>query len=90
MKNAIAVFISAALVLVPLFGVQAQENSGASSSTTTEHPDEIVKMHQQVAVANREYDREVAAAKKVYDHKKMEAKKKRDAAVSAAHQGVSQ
>ncbi|WP_438942893.1 hypothetical protein [Paraburkholderia piptadeniae] len=42
-------------------------------------------MHQQVAAANREYDREVAAAKKVYDHKKAEAKKKRDAAVSVAH-----
>lgn len=47
-------------------------------------------MHQQVAAANREYNREVAAAKKVYDHKKAEADKKRDAAVEAAQQGTSQ
>ena len=77
------------LGLVPL-GVGAQDNSGAGTSTAAEHQDEIVRMHQQVAAANREYDREVAAAKKVYDHKKAEAKKKRDAAVSVAHQGVGQ
>lgn len=47
-------------------------------------------MHQQVAAANREYNREVAAAKKVYDHKKAEAKKKRDTAVEAAQHGTSQ
>jgi hypothetical protein len=47
-------------------------------------------MHQQVAAANREYNREVSAAKKVYDHKKAEAKKKRDAAVEVAHRGVGQ
>lgn len=47
-------------------------------------------MHQQVAAANREYNREVAAAKKVYDHKKAEAKKKRDTAVEAAQHGTNQ
>ena len=46
-------------------------------------------MRQKVAAANREYDREVAAAKKVFDHKKAIAAKKRDAAIEAAHQGVS-
>jgi hypothetical protein len=46
--------------------------------------------HQQVAAADREYKREVTAAKRVFEHKKAEAKKKRGAAVSVAHQGVSQ
>ncbi|TCG06713.1 hypothetical protein BZM27_24465 [Paraburkholderia steynii] len=87
MKSTIAVLITAALGLVSL-GVGAQENPGAGTSATAEHPDEIVKMHQQVAAANREYNREVAAAKKVYDHKKAEAKKKRDAAISVAHHGA--
>jgi hypothetical protein len=90
MKNAVVLLVSAALVLAPLSGVQAQNNSGASGSTATEHPDEIVRMHQQVAAADHEYNREVATAKKVYDHKKAEAKKKRDIAVAAAHQRVGQ
>ena len=90
MKNAVALLVSAALVLAPLSGVQAQNNSGASGSMATEHPDEIVRMHQQVAAADQEYNREVATAKKVYDHKKAEAKKKRDIAVAAAHQRVGQ
>jgi hypothetical protein len=89
MKNVIAVLMTAALGLASL-GVGAQDKSGAGTSAGAEHPDAIVRMHQQVAAANREYDREVAAAKKVYDHKKAEAKKKRDAAVSVAHQGVGQ
>ncbi|MGF6603495.1 hypothetical protein P3T23_008249 [Paraburkholderia sp. GAS448] len=90
MKNTIAAVMTASLALVPVSCVWAQGNPGASPSTATEHPDEIVRMHQQVAAANREYNREVAAAKKVYDHKKAEAKKKRDAAVEVAHSGVSQ
>jgi hypothetical protein len=89
MKTTIAVLITAALGLAPL-GVGAQDNSGAGKSAAAEHPDEIVRMHQQVAAANREYNREVAAAKQVYDHKKAEAKKKRDAAVSVAHHGAGQ
>jgi hypothetical protein len=89
MKNMIAVLMTAALGLASL-GVGAQDNSGTGTSAAAEHPDAIVRMRQQVAAANREYDREVAAAKKVYDHKKAEAKKKRDAAVSVAHQGVGQ
>jgi hypothetical protein len=90
MKNTIAAAMAASLALVSLPSVWAQGNSGASQSTAAEHPDEIVRMHQQVAAANREYNREVAAAKKVYDHKKAEAKKKRDAAVEVAHRGVGQ
>ncbi|MPW22724.1 hypothetical protein GCT13_39455 [Paraburkholderia sp. CNPSo 3157] len=89
MKHTIAVLIAATLGLASL-GVGAQNNSGAGTSAAAEHPDEIVRMHQQVAAANREYDREVAAAKKVYDHKKAEAKRKRDAAISVAHHGASQ
>ncbi|BCZ85679.1 MULTISPECIES: hypothetical protein [Paraburkholderia] len=87
MKNTIAAVMTASLALVSFSGVWAQSNP---PSTATEHPDEIVRMHQQVAAANREYDREVAAAKKVYDHKKAEAKKKRDAAIQVAHRGASQ
>lgn len=90
MKNTVALLVSTMLLLTPLSGLQAQDNTGASASSATDHPDEIVRMHQQVAAANREYNREVAAAKKVYDHKKAEAKKKRDAAVAAAHQRVGQ
>jgi hypothetical protein len=89
MKSTIAVLL-AAVVGVASLGVRAQDSSGAGTSTAAQHPDEIVRMHQQVAAANREYDREVAAAKKVYDHKKAEAKKRRDAAVAVAHQGVGQ
>ncbi|MEX3901290.1 hypothetical protein AB4Y34_38940 [Paraburkholderia sp. BR10954] len=55
-----------------------------------EHPDEIVRMHQQVAAANRVYNKHVAAAQKVFDEKKAAAKKERDAAIAAAHHGVGQ
>jgi len=88
MKKMIAA-LSALLALALSSSVWAQANPGASPSAA-EHPDEIVRMHQQVAAADREYNREVAAAKKVYDHKKAEAKKKRDAAVHVAHRGVGQ
>lgn len=90
MKSTIAAVITASAALLSLPGAWAQQSSGASPSTTSEHPDEIVRMHQQVAAANREYNREVAAAKKVYDHKKAEAKKKRDTAVEAAQHGTNQ
>ncbi|WNC94163.1 hypothetical protein RI103_25715 [Paraburkholderia sp. FT54] len=90
MKSTIAAVITASFVLLPLSGVSAQESSGAKPSATSEHPDEIVRMHQQVAAANREYRREVASAQKVFDHKKAEAKKKRDVAVEAAQHGTSQ
>lgn len=90
MKNTIAAVMIgyAALVSVPC--ALAQGNSGANPPAAGEHPDEIVRMHQQVAAANREYNREVAAAKKVYDHKKAEADKKRDTAVAAARAGTPQ
>jgi hypothetical protein len=90
MKNILALTITTALLLIPLPELRAQDNAGASASSASDHPDEIVTMHQQVAAANREYKREVAAAKKVYDHKQAEAKKKRDAAVASAHQRVGQ
>jgi hypothetical protein len=63
----------------------AQGNTPGSSPAAAEHSDAIVRMHQQVAAANRVYDQKVSAAKKAYDHKKAEAKKERDAAVKAAH-----
>ncbi|MBP0590253.1 hypothetical protein J8I87_11115 [Paraburkholderia sp. LEh10] len=90
MKSKIAAVATVSFALLSPSGIWAQESSGASSSTASQHPDEIVRMHQQVAAANREYNREVAAAKKVYDHKKAEAKKKRDAAIAAAHSGTTQ
>ncbi|MFP3566031.1 hypothetical protein [Paraburkholderia sp. SIMBA_030] len=90
MRNTIAAVMAVSVALVPFSSVWAQGNAGASQSTAAEHPDAIVRMHQQVAAANREYDREVAAAKKVYDHKKAAAKTKRDAAVEVAHRGTSQ
>ncbi|CAE6711056.1 hypothetical protein R69927_00736 [Paraburkholderia domus] len=90
MKNNTAVMMTVSLALVSSSCVWAQGNPGASPGTAAEHPDEIVRMHQQVAAADREYNREVAAAKKVYDHKKAEAKKKRDAAVQIAHSGAGQ
>ena len=53
------------------------------------HTDEIVKMRMEVAAANKKYNQKVAAAKEVFDHKKVEAAKERDAAIAAAHNGVS-
>jgi hypothetical protein len=90
MKHMIAVAAAASLALTSLPGVWAQGASGTTAPSAAGHPDEIVQMHQRVAAANRDYDREVASAKKVYDHKKSEAKKKRDIAVAAAHHGVDQ
>ncbi|MGT2471841.1 hypothetical protein [Paraburkholderia terrae] len=63
MKNMIVVLITVTLGLASL-GVGAQDNFGSNAAAATGHPDEIVRMHQQVAAANREYNREVAAAKK--------------------------
>ncbi|MGF6538971.1 hypothetical protein [Paraburkholderia youngii] len=68
----------------------AQDNSATTAPAAAEHPDEIVRMHQQVAAANRVYNKKVAAAKKVFDEKKAAAGKERDAAIAAAHQGVGQ
>jgi hypothetical protein len=82
--------MTVSLALLPPGFASAQDNSAAPPAAAADHPDEIVKMHQQVAAANREYNREVAAAKKVYDQKKAAANKKRDAAVAAAHSGTSQ
>ncbi|WP_310632845.1 hypothetical protein [Paraburkholderia sp.] len=88
MKYRTVAMMIATLPLLCVSGVRAQDNPASAPAAHAAHPDEIVRMRQQVAAANREYDREVAAAKKVYDHKKAEAKKKRDAAVAVAHQGV--
>jgi hypothetical protein len=70
--------------------VWAQDNSATSAPAAAEHPDAIVRMHQQEAAANRAYNKHVAAAQKVFDEKKAAAKKERDAAIAAAHQGVGQ
>ncbi|MGA7815926.1 hypothetical protein [Caballeronia sp.] len=78
---------SLAMLIAPLAWAQGNTTSSAPAAG---HPDPIVRMHQQVAAANRVYDQKVAAAKKVYDHKKAEAKKERDAAISVAHNGAGQ
>ncbi|WP_250490249.1 hypothetical protein [Caballeronia sp. INML2] len=64
----------------------AQADQGAAPS---KHNDEIVQMRMEIAAANKKYNQKVAAARKVYNHKKSEAAKERDAAVAAAHNGVS-
>jgi hypothetical protein len=84
MKHIGIAVLTGALALSFSHGAWAQGNAPASPAPT-EHPDPLVRMHQQVAAANHLYDQKVAAAKKVYDHKKAEAKKERDAAVKAAH-----
>jgi hypothetical protein len=92
-KNPIAAVLTAVIAVTSPCSVWAQDTAptapAAAPAPGSEHPDEIVRMRQKVAAANREYDREVAAAKKVFDQKKAIAAKKRDAAVEAAHQGVS-
>lgn len=66
----------------------AQGTRAGASACGAEHPDEIVRMHEKVAAANREYEHEVTAAKDAFYQKKAVAAKKRDAAIEAAHQGV--
>jgi len=88
-RTSIAAVLATFIAVTSPFSVWAQSTPEAASAPGAEHPDEIVRMRQKVAAANREYDREVAAAKKVFDHKKAIAAKKRDAAIEAAHQGVS-
>jgi hypothetical protein len=60
----------------------------ASVNASPESGDPIVRMHQQIAAANRIYDAKVNAAKKVYAQKKASATKERDAAIAAARNGV--
>jgi hypothetical protein len=79
---------SLALLLAPT--AWAQDNTAASSPAVAGHSDPIVRMHQQVAAANRVYEHKVAAAQKVFDHKKAEAKKERDAAIKVAHNAAGQ
>jgi hypothetical protein len=105
MKNAIALSITfeakeaivnglkgTAVVLSLLFvssayaQTVAQADQGAASSA---HSDEIVKMRMQIAVANMKYSQQAAAVEKVFDHKKAQAAKERNAAIAAAHNGVS-
>jgi hypothetical protein len=89
MKTTIAAFLLSATAIASTGWAQnASEPMGkAAASGST---DEIVKMHEQVRAANREYDRKVAAAKKVYDAHKAAAAKVRDEAIAAAHSGTSQ
>lgn len=89
MKISTAAVLATLIAVTSPSSVWAQSAPDAVSAPGAEHPDEIVRMRQKVAAANREYDREVAAAKKVFDQKKAVAAKKRDAAIEAAHQGVS-
>lgn len=88
MRIPIAVVITAFVAVLSPSSVWAQGTASAGSAPAAEHPDEIVRMHQKVAAANREYDREEAAAEKVFDQKKAVAQKKRDAAIEAAEHGV--
>ena len=88
-KKIIATFLLCTGVLATTSWAQTASGPAANAAPGG-NSDEIVKMHQQVAAANREYDREVAAANKVFDHKKAEAKKKRNAAIEAAQSGVNQ
>jgi hypothetical protein len=93
MKIPVAAVVTAFIAMTSITGadVWAQGSQGAPDAAAAPgsgHPDEIVRMRQKVAAANREYDHEVAAAKKVFDQKKAVAAKKRDAAIEAAHQGV--
>jgi hypothetical protein len=90
MMNHIGAAVLSGLLAVLIAPVAWAQGNTASSSPAAEHPDAIVKMHRQVAAANRVYDQKVAAAKKVYDHKKAEAKKERDAAIKVAHDAVGQ
>ncbi|MBC8752454.1 hypothetical protein OKW43_008211 [Paraburkholderia sp. WC7.3g] len=85
MNHIVPAVLTGSVALMISAAAWAQGNPASSVPATTEHPDAIVRMHQQVAVANRAYDKKVAAAKKVYDHKKAEAKKERDAAIKEAH-----
>jgi hypothetical protein len=89
MKHLGAAVLSGLLATLNAPLASAQGNT-TSSSPATEHSDPIVRMHRQVAAANRVYDQKVAAAKKVYDHKKAEARKERDAAIKAAHDAAGQ
>ncbi|MFP3566070.1 hypothetical protein SB772_17870 [Paraburkholderia sp. SIMBA_030] len=69
----------------------AQTASGPTANAASGgNTDEIVKMHQQVAAANKAYDRKVGAAKRVYNEQKAAAAKVRDEAITAAHSGVDQ
>lgn len=63
---------------------------GASAPAASGQSDEIVKMHMQIAAANREYNKKVAAAKKVYDAHKAAAAKVRDQQIEAARSGTAQ
>lgn len=66
------------------------EQSASDATTQGGSNDAIVQMRQQIAAANRVYDKKVAAARKVYDQKKAAAAKERDAAVALARNGTSQ
>ncbi|HZZ11488.1 MAG TPA: hypothetical protein VFE79_12435 [Paraburkholderia sp.] len=90
MKNTIAALMAVSVALVPFSSAWAQDNPASSPATASGNPDEIVRMHQQIAAADRQYNKEVAAAKKVYDQKKAVAKKKHAAAVEAARSGTGQ
>ncbi len=89
MKKAIAAFLLSSAAFASA-GWAQNASEPAASAASSGNTDEIVKMHQQVRAANREYDKKVAAAKKVYDAHKAAAAKARDQAIAAAHNGTSQ
>lgn len=88
-KKIIATFLLCTGVLATTSWAQTASGPAANAAPGG-NSDEIVKMHQQVAAANRAYDRKVSAAKRVYNEQKAAAAKVRDEAIAAAHSGVDQ
>ncbi|CAB3793310.1 hypothetical protein [Pararobbsia alpina] len=86
MKKSIATI----LLCSAMFGSTSWAQTASEPMTndaSSGHTDPIVKMRQQIAAANKEYNRKVAAAKKVYESEKAAAAKVRDHAIAAARGG---
>jgi hypothetical protein len=84
--KAVVVAVSIAIATSASAQTGTQTDQGTAQPA---HSDEIVMMRMEIAAANKKYGQKVAAAKKAFDHKKAEATKERDAAIAAAHNGVS-
>jgi hypothetical protein len=89
MKKAIAALLLSSAAFASA-GWAQNASAPAANAASSGSTDEIVKMHEQVRAANREYDKKVAAAKKVYDAHKAAAAKVRDQSIAAARSGTSQ
>lgn len=87
MKRIIAAVCLCSAAFAPAVWAQTASEPAATMAPSGSS-DSIVKMHAEVAAANKEYNRKVAAAKKVYDRQKAAAAKVRDEAISAARNGA--